>query len=76
MLLISVKYKRIIHTPENPRKYSVLFLWQDYPETQYTQGPGAYVNRSLTQRNECQSEVHKPLTYFFFLFTMERRRRK
>lgn len=72
MLLISVKYERIIHTPENPRKYSILFLWQDYPETQYTQGPGASVNCSSTLRNKCQSEVHKPLTHFFFLHSGEK----
>ena len=75
MLLISVKYKRIIHTPENPTKYSVLFLWQDYPETLYIQGSGADVNCSSTHSNECRSEAHKPLAHFFFFFTVERRRR-
>lgn len=38
LLLISVKYKRIIHSPKNRRKYRVLFLCKDYPETQCIQG--------------------------------------
>lgn len=63
MLLISAKYKRIIHTSKNPRKYHVLFLWRDYPETQCIQRTGAYVNHSSTHKNEVRKLTHAYLKY-------------
>lgn len=52
MLLISVKYKRITHTPKNPRKYRVLFLMKDYLKPCAFRERGPCFNRSSAHKNE------------------------